>query len=98
MQILMHIDICHDPPAVRIVFQVVDHTIHLIHHALPVLMFYLHLIPICFSDRAVFIRPTVPDMTVQIVDIIGFFLPDPKQLVGTAFDSGPSQSQRRKFL
>ena len=64
MKILMHIDIRHDPAAVRIVLQIIDHTIDLIHHSLFILMLYLHLIAVGFSDGTVLICPAVPDVTV----------------------------------
>ena len=98
MKILMHIEIRHDPTAVRVRFQIVDHPVHLVHHAFPILMLHLHLISVGFPDGAVRIRPAVPDMAVQIMDIVGFFLPDPKHFVGTALDSRPPERQCRKFL
>ena len=43
MKILMHIDIRHDPAAVRIVLQIIDHTIDLIkREPLPAPKFWLN--------------------------------------------------------
>ena len=60
----MHIDIGHDPAAEGIVLQIVDHAVHLIHHAFLILMLHLHLIAVCLTDRAVFICPLIPDVAV----------------------------------
>ena len=98
MKILVYINIRHDTTAVRIVLQIIDHTIHLIHHPFFVLMFHLHLITIGFSDRTILISPAVPDMTVQIINIIRLLLPDPEHLIHTALDPGSSKSQCREFL
>ena len=64
MQIRMHIDIRHDAPAERIVFQIVDHTVNLIHHAFLILVLHAELVTVCFSDGAVRIRPLIPDRAV----------------------------------
>ena len=93
----MHIDVRHDPPAVRVVLQVVDHPVHLVHHALFVLVLHLHLVSVGFSDGTVGIRPTVPDVAVQVMDIAGLLLPDPQHFIGTAFDPGAPKRQCRKF-
>ena len=97
MEILMHVDIRHNPPAVRIMLQIVDHPVYLIEHPLFILVLYSHLIAIGFSDRA-FIRPAVPNVALQIVNIIGLFLPDPQQFIRTAFDSSPAKRQGRELF
>ena len=84
MKILMHIQIGHDPSAEWIILQVIQHPIHLVHHALFVLMLHPHLIPIGLSDRTVFIRPFIPDMAVKVMDVVGLLLPYPQHLVGRA--------------
>ena len=70
MKILVDINICHDPSTVWVVFQIIDHTIYLIHHSFFVLVLYTHLISISLSDRTIFICPFIPDMTLQIIYII----------------------------
>ena len=50
VQILMHVQVCHNTPAERIMLQIVEHPVHLIHHPLPVLMLYAELIAVRFSD------------------------------------------------
>ena len=98
MQIRMHINICHNTTAVRIVFQIIDHAVYLIHHAFLILMLYAHLISICFSDGTGLIRPFVPHMTVKIIDIVRFLLPDPEHLICTALNRSSAQGQCREFL
>ncbi len=98
MQILMHIDIRHDAAAEGIVFQVIDHPIDLIHHPLFILMFHPHLIPVGLTDGAVFIRPFVPDMAVQIMHIVRLLLPDPQHLIRSALKRRPAQRHNRKLL
>ena len=62
MQVLMHVNIGHDAAAEGIVLQIVDHTIHLIHHALFILMFHTHLVTVGLTDGTIRIRPFIPDM------------------------------------
>ena len=50
-------------------------------HSFFVLMFHAKLIPICLTDRTTLICPAVPDMAVKIMDIVGFLLPDPEDLI-----------------
>src|SRR5699024_4341281 len=57
-----------------------------------------HYIPVTGSDGSVLICPCIPDMGVKIMDIVGFSLIDPEDLVHTGFQSGLSQRQRRKFF
>ena len=98
MKILMHIDVRHDTPAVRIILQIVDHTVRLIHHSFFILMFYPHLVAVCFSDRSGLIRPAVPDMAFQFMHIVRLFLPDPQHFVYTALDSRAPERERRKLF
>ncbi len=87
MQVLMHIYIGHDPSAERIVFQIVNHPVYLIHHAFFVLMLNPQLIAVRLAYRTVLVRPLVPDMAVKILYVVGFLLPYPEDFVGSAFDS-----------
>lgn len=50
----------------------------------PVKYYNNELIAIGLADRAGLIRPLIPDVAAQITDVIGLFLPDPKQLVDRA--------------
>ena len=94
----MYVDIGHDPSAVGIILQVKKDSVHLIHHTFSVLVLHLHLIAVCLANGACFIRPAVPDVAVKIVDIVGFLLPDPEDLIHSAFQRRLPQRQRRKFF
>ena len=98
MQIRMYINISHYTPTVRIILQIVDHTIHLIHHSFLILMLYAHLITICLSDGTCLIRPFIPHMTVKVINIVRLLLPDPEHLVCTALDGRSPKRQRRKLF
>ena len=98
MQVLMYINIRHNPAAVGIILQIVNHPVHLVHHPLTVLMLYAHLIPVSLPNRTFLVSPAVPNMAVQLINIIRLLLPDPKQLVHTALDPRPAQRKRRKLL
>ena len=98
MQILKIIHIGHYSAAARIIFKIVQHAIHHVETAFLILMLYSHLIAVCLADRAVFLSPTVPYMAVQIVHIIGFFLPYPKHLVHCKAKIYRPYGNQRKFL
>ena len=70
MQILMYINVSHDTSAEWVVFQIIDHPVHLIHHAFFILMPDAHLIAVCFPDRSILISPLIPHMAVKIMDIV----------------------------
>ena len=91
MQILMNINIRHNPPAEGIIFQIVDNSVHLIHHAFFILMPDSQLIAIGFSYGTVLVRPFIPYMAVQVMDIIGFLLPYPENLVRRGFQGRTAQ-------
>ena len=61
-------------------------------------MLHAKLITVGLSDGAVRIRPLIPDMAVQIVNIVGFLLPDPQDFVRRTLQCGSAQCQNRKFL
>ena len=98
VQILMYIQIRHDPAAVWMILKVIDHPVDLVKHPLLICMLHSHLVTVCFPDRTLFVRPAVPDMALQVMDVVGLPLPDPQHLVRTALDRRPSKRQRREFL
>ncbi len=98
MQVLMDIQIRHDPAAVRIVLEVIDYPVSLVEHPFFIHMLYPHLITVGFSDRTRLIRPAIPDMALKLMNIIRFLLPDPQHLIRTALNRSPPKRQRRKFL
>ena len=98
VKILMHINICHNSTAEWIVFQIIDNSVYLIHHAFFILMFHSKLISVCFTDRTIFICPAIPDMAVKIMDVIGFLLPDPENLIHSTLQRSTSKRHGRKFF
>ena len=97
-QIRKYISIRHNPTAVGILLQIEKHPIHLIHIALLVMTLHADLVTIGLADGSGLIGPLVPDMTVQVVDVVGLLLVNPEDLVHTAFKPRPSKRQRRKPL
>ena len=77
VEVLKIVEIGEDAAAGGIVLQVVQHTIHLIHLTLRVLVLHAQLIAVGLADGPVLIGPAVPDVAPQIVDIVGLLLPDP---------------------
>ena len=53
-------------------------------------MLHAKLIAVGFSDGSVRVCPLIPDGAVQIVDVVGFSLPDPEHLLCTGLDGGLS--------
>ena len=53
----MIIDVGHDSTAEGIVFKVINNSVNLVKHALPVFMLDAELIAVCLADRAVLISP-----------------------------------------
>ena len=68
----------------------VEHPVHLIHVAFFIMALHADLVAVGLSDGARLIRPLVPDMAVQIMDIIGLFLINPQNLIHAALKPGPS--------
>ena len=50
------------------------------------------------ADGAGLVRPLVPDLGVEVMDVVGLLLPDPQQLVHRRFPVGPPQGQDGEFL
>ena len=81
----MDISIGNDSAAEGVVLQVIQHPVHLIHHAFFILTLHTDLIAVGLSNGTGLICPLIPDMAVQIMDIGGFPLIDPQNLIHTAF-------------
>ena len=82
-KVRVHIDVCHDTAAERIVLQIVDDPVDLVEHALFVFVLNAHLIAVSLADSAVLVLPLVPYMGGKIRDAVRLFLPDPEHLLGT---------------
>ena len=51
------------------------------------------LIAVGLADGAVLIRPAVPDVAPQVVDVVGLLLPDPQQLVDAGLEVRPADGE-----
>ena len=98
MQVGEIVNIGHDTAAGGIVFQIEQNPVHLIELPFPINCLLRQLIPVGLADRAVFVGPAVPDMRLQIADIIALFLPDPKQFVYTGLESSAADREYGKLL
>ena len=98
MQILKVIDIGHDAAAGGVVLQVVQHPIHLIELPLRIPVLHRQLIAVGLADRAGIVSPAVPDVAPEIVDVVGFLLPDPQQLVDAGLEIGAAQGENGELL
>ena len=94
----MHIHVRHYAPAERIVLQVVDHTVCLVHHTFFILMLYAHLIAVSLAYRSGFISPGIPDMAVEIMNIIRLLLPYPEHFLRSRLKCSLPYGNDRKFL
>ena len=56
------------------------------------------LVAVSLTDRTVLVRPFIPYRALQIMDIVGLSLIDPKHLLGGRFDVGLAQRDCRKLL
>ena len=78
--------------------EVIEHAVDLVEHALLVLVLDAKLIAVGLADAACFIRPGVPDVGREVVDVVGLFLPDPEELVHRAFEIRTAQREDGKLL
>ena len=77
VQIGMDEYIGHYAARSRIVFKVVQNPVHLIELALFIFVFDAQLIAVCLAYRTAFVRPTVPDVRMKVVNVVALFLPNP---------------------
>ena len=98
MEILMHIEIRQDPPAERVMSEVIEHTVCLIKQSLLIDMLHTHLVAICFPNGTVLIRPLIPDVAVEVMHVVRLPLPDPQDFIHGALQSRPPQRQCGELL
>ena len=98
MQILKVVQTGEDSSGGRIVLQIVQNPVHLVKLALRIPMPNPQLIAIGLPNGAGFIGPAVPDVAVQVVYIVGFFLPYPKQFIHAVAKRSPAQGHNGEFL
>ena len=93
VQILKVVDIRQDAAAGGVVLQVIQHAIHLIHLPLRVPVLHRQLVAVGLADGAALVRPAVPDVSPQVVDVVGLLLPDPQQLVDAGLEVRPADGE-----
>ena len=98
VQVLEIVDIGQDAAGGGVVLQVIQHPIHLVEHALLVLVLDAQLVTVGLADGAVRSRPFVPDVAAQVADAVGLLLPDPQQFVHSCFPVGPAEGQDGELL
>ena len=57
--------------------EVVQHAVHLIEVALGVMALLANLVAVGLADRAGLVSPLIPNMTVEVMHVIGLLLIDP---------------------
>ena len=98
VQVMMNVNVGYYATAVRVVLKVVQHAVDLVEQTFLVDVFYAQLIAVGFADTARFVRPTVPNVTVQVVNVVGFFLPNPQQLVHGGLECRATKRYYRELL
>ncbi len=56
------------------------------------------MVSVSLADGARFICPFVPDMRVEVVNIVGFFLVNPQDFVHSTFKCGPAKGECGEFF
>ena len=72
-----HIGVRHDPSGIRSLAEVKKDLVHLVEVALGITRLHADLIAVGLADGAVFIRPFIPNMGIEVMDIVGLSLVDP---------------------
>ncbi len=81
-----------------VVFEVEKHSVDLVELPFLVFMPDAELVAVRLANRAVFVRPLIPDFRVQIADIVAFFLPNPQKLVNARLDIGAADCEYGELL
>lgn len=98
VQILKVVDVGEDTPRLRIVFEVEKHSVHLVEFALRIYALFAELIAVRFANRACFVRPTVPDVRVEVVHVVALFLPNPENFVYCGLERRATQRDDGKLF
>ena len=78
--------------------QIPQNLVHLVHVPLRVVVLHPQLVTVGLADGAVLIRPGVPHVAVQVMDIVGLLLPDPEELVHRRLEVLSADSDDGKLL
>ena len=81
VEVVVVVEAGEDAPGGGVVLQIVEHPVHLVHLPLGVLVLDPQLVAVGLADGAVPVGPGVPDVGVEVADVVGLPLPDPQQLV-----------------
>ena len=73
--------------------EVIEHAVHLVEVALGVVALLADLVAVGLADGARLVCPLVPDVGVEVVDVVGFALVDPKDLVHGALEGGAAEGE-----
>lgn len=98
MEILKVIEVRHDAAGMRVVLKVIEDSIDLIEFAFWVNRFLGELIAIGFSDGASLIRPTIPNMGMEVMDVVALLLPDPKKLIKAGLEVSSTDGEDWKLF
>ena len=97
-QVAKHVRVGHDAAAVRRMLKVVQHAVHLVEIALGIMALLANLIPIGLADGAGLVGPLVPNMAVEVMNVIGLLLIDPQDLVHRRLKRRAAQGKRGELL
>ena len=92
------VQIGHNTTAERILFEILEYAIHLVIIAVSIVRNLSNLITVSFANGARLISPRIPDVRVEVVNVVGLLLVNPQNLVHGALESGTAKRQRRKLL
>lgn len=81
VQVFMTVHVGQDGPAHGTVRQVMENSLHLVAPGVAVAGLLADLVTVGLTDAAALIRPGVPDVGIQVVDVIGALLVDPEDLI-----------------
>ena len=96
-QIVVVVETGENPPGGRVVLEIVEHPVHLVKLPLEVAVLDSQLVAVGLADGAALVRPGVPDVAGQVVDVVGLLLPDPQKLVHRALEGHFADGLHREF-
>jgi len=97
-QVAEHIGVRHDATAIRRMLKVVQHAVHLVKVALGIMALLANLVSVSLTDGAGLVSPLVPNMAVEVMDVIGLLLIDPQDLVHGRLKRRAAQRERGELL
>ena len=92
------VEVRQDAAGGGVVLEVIEHPVHLVHVPLGIVVLHGQLIAVGLADGAGLVRPGVPDVGAEVVDIVGLFLPDPEQFIHGALEIHPADGLDRELF